>query len=87
LRHEAWVKVDDILRANSGLTFQAAAILAGRTKQAFISNKVKVALVRQRFRNGDVLSGGRVVQGMGNDGAIVCVVVGRRDEHCHVCRD
>src|SRR5260221_11390211 len=49
--------------------------------------KMKVALVRQQLRRGDVLNGNRVVRGIRDDGIAVSVIVGRRQESGHVCKD
>src|SRR5260221_10976404 len=49
--------------------------------------KMKVTLVRQQLRWSDVLNGDRVVRGIRDDGIAVSVIVGRRQESGHVCKD
>lgn len=48
---------------------------------------MKVILVRQQLRRGDVLNGNRVVRDIRDDGIAVFVIVGRRQESGDVCKD
>jgi hypothetical protein len=50
------------------------------TAKRTASYKMKVALVSQQLRGGDVLNSDRVVRGIRNDGVAVCVVMGRCQE-------
>jgi hypothetical protein len=49
--------------------------------------KMKVALVSQQLRGGDVLNSDRVVRGIRNDGVAVRVVMGRCQERAYICKN
>jgi hypothetical protein len=50
-------------------------------------HKMKVALVSQQLRGGDVLNSDRAVRGIRNDGVAVRVVMGRCQERAYICKN
>src|SRR5947207_550299 len=61
--------------------------LCGTRRPTFILYKMKVALMRQQLRRGDVLKSDRVVRGVRDDGIALRVVMGRGQESSHVRKD
>ena len=51
------------------------------------SYKMKVALVSQQLRGGDVLNSDRVVRGIRNDSVAVRVVMGRCQQRAYICKN
>ena len=54
---------------------------------AYRSHKMKVTLMREQFRQGDVLDCERVMCGIGNDSMTMSIIVGRRQKIGHARKD